>query len=661
MNTQPVGRAFGALLLLASFWAGPACAARGKVVDDPLPALVTDAATLGATDRTAAIAVLEAYLTDSPQPDIAPWATIYAGEQRRLGGDAAVARRWFEMAAERYPTHPAKDAAVLGMALVDAGAALSGNTVATLQLIDADRVPDTMNADRYRILARLAHDEGTPGRKVRDHARRALEYAAGDPVVEARVRLMLADLLDTDEDGEGADALLSQSAEEQTLTDARAALAADHYAEAARLAAAFMASWPTSTHAREAGYLARRAANSDPTRAGRVCGLLPLSGEYAGPGKRLQEVLTLANTRTGSQMELRFADTMGDPVKAVAALEKLVVDDGCVAIVGPLLKEEAGPVAEAAQALRVPIVTLTQSGDPQLAGDFVFNGFLTLDQQVNALLDQAMGTLGKTRFAVMLPANSYGEATRDLFAAGVEQRGGVVVRVVSYDENSTDFRKKAQELAAKDYKARAGELARIRREYEAKGQDPSKAMLPPVVEFDAIFIPDSYRRVRLLTSALAYEEFAVGSFRPFRGASPILLLGLNGWNNSALAEGGGQYVEGSIFVDAFLPNHASANADGFATAYREAYGRDAMVIDAVAYDATRLLAGVIAVEKLDREKIRSELLTARLKDPVAGGAGFGADRQIERKLLVLTVANGRVATWKSPEDALPTEGLPPDP
>jgi branched-chain amino acid transport system substrate-binding protein len=661
MKIFRAGRPLGALLLVASLWAGPACAARSKAADASMPALVTDAAALGGTDRTAAIALLEAYLTDSPAADVAPWATIYAGEQRRLGGDSQVARRWFEAAAERYPTHPAKDAAVLGMALVDAGAALSGNTVATLQLIDAENVPDTMNADRYRILARLAHDEGTPARKVRDHARRAVEYAAADPVVEARVKLMLADLLDTDDSDGGPSSAPNQSAEEQTLSDARAALAADRYADAARLAATFQASWPTSSHSREVAYLARRAANSDPTSAGRVCGLLPLSGEYAAPGKRLQEVLTLANTRTGSQMELRFADTAGDPTKAVAALEKLVIDDGCVAIVGPLLKEEAGPVAEAAQALRVPIVTLSQSGDPQLAGDYVFNGFLTLEQQVNALLDQAMGTLGKTKFAVMLPANSYGESTRDLFAAGVEKRGGVVVRVVSYDENSTDFRKKAQELAAKDYKARAGELARIRREYEAKGQDPSKATLPPIVEFDAIFIPDNYRRVRLLTSALAYEEFAVGSFRPFRGASPMLLLGLNGWNNSALAEGGGQYVEGAIFVDAFLPTHSSANADGFATAYREAYGREPMVIDAVAYDATRLLASAVGAEKLDRDKIRSELLTVQLKDPITGGTGFGADRQIERKLLVLTVANGRVATWQSPEDALPAEGLPSDP
>ena len=58
---------------------------------------------------------------------------LWAGEQRRLARNPAEARRWFEQLAARYLSHQLKDSAILGMAMVDAEKALSGNTLATMQ------------------------------------------------------------------------------------------------------------------------------------------------------------------------------------------------------------------------------------------------------------------------------------------------------------------------------------------------------------------------------------------------------------------------------------------------------------------------------------------------------------------------------------------------
>ena len=129
------------------------------------PDIVQRASVIASADRMAAIRLLEGELNSGRHdPNIEPWALLWAGEQRRLSQDMAQARAWLERLAQQYPIHPLKDPAILGMALVDADTALSGNTLATLQLMGEANVPPTMNADRFRILARAqGSSNGTTG------------------------------------------------------------------------------------------------------------------------------------------------------------------------------------------------------------------------------------------------------------------------------------------------------------------------------------------------------------------------------------------------------------------------------------------------------------------------------------------------------------------
>ena len=48
----------------------------------------------------------------------------------------------------------------------------------------------------------------------------------------------------------------------------------------------------------------------------------------------------------------------------------------------------------------------------------------------------------------------------------------------------------------------------------------------------------------MVASALAFEEFPVGKFRPKRDMTPVTLLGLNAWNNEELARRGGMTLAG---------------------------------------------------------------------------------------------------------------------
>jgi ABC-type branched-subunit amino acid transport system substrate-binding protein len=609
-----------------------------------MPTLIHRAQALADTDRMAAIRLLEDYISrPTKDPLVTPWALLWAGEQRRLGGDEDAARLWFERLASRHPTHRLKGPAQLGMAVVDAGDSLSGNSLATLSLIGDAGVPDSLNADRYRILARVGADEGTSRRKVRLYVDKAVHYSRADATVQARVSADLSDLI---EDGESHEVLGTQGAELQALTKARKALNSNRFDTAIDLAGQFLFTWPASSHGLEAKYIIRRAKAGNPSTPNKVGVLLPLTGDYAPAANRVKAAIEMSNRANGSALTLVFSDTAGSVEKTVDQVQKLVIEEGCVALLGPLLRANGEAAAKHAQALRTPMVVMTQSGEPTMAGDFVFRGFLTMDQQVDALLDHAIQRAGHRRFAILHPRNGYGDKARDLFGAGVERRGGSVVSIIGYETDTADFRPMARELAKTtlDEGAKA-ELMMLRAQAVRRGKDPLKIKVPDNLGFDAIFIPDDYQRLVLVASALAYEDFPIGRFGRGKTDKPIQLLGLNGWNDPSLAQSGGRYIWDSVFVDAF---HSSAYAppiQQFTALFEEEYGHPPEVTDALAWDVLRLLSPAVQKGRASREAIQAALPKVRLTDPVAGGTHFGPDREVEREVMILTIKPSGIDQW----------------
>ncbi len=608
-----------------------------------LPDVVEHA--LGMRNRTAAIALLEREAKGADDTD-APMILLHAAELRRLAGQAEEARAAFQRITEEWPASPAKDPAVLGLTVIDAGASASGNALATLALIDDDGVPDTLNADRYVLLAKAKAAEGADESAVKALSDKALAYAAAARDVERRVTKAVVAIETQPE----AEPISEGPADLAAIEQIRAAVAAGDLARAGELAARFAEAFPDSPFVREADYAKRRAATGVKPDPGLVAVLLPTTGSYALPAANLRAAIELGNEHAGGKLRLAFFDTGGTPEGCVKALEKATIEQGASLVLGPLLKEEALVCAPAAQAIHVPMITLTSSEEVLVAGDQVYRAFPSTEQQVEALLEETYDTRAIKRYAILHPTTPFGENAARIFTDAVTARGGTVTVRQSYDPNASDFRAPVKLLGKKDYKARASEYARLKKDAEKAKQDPDKVVLPPIIEYDAIFIPDNYQRVALIAAALAFEEFPVGRFKARREDTPIPLLGLSAWNNDELARRGGAYVQDSIFVDAFDPRVDDAPTDTFLDAWKEKGKGDATVVEAVAYDTTRLLAQIVATGG-DRA---AALGAARLTNPVAGTTGFGPDRQLGRAWRLLTVTREGVGPLQPPEPAEPS-------
>ncbi len=620
-----------------------------KDTEEEAPSLIHQAMALAEDDRLEALALLEDYLADGQDPLLIQQSALYAGEQRRLMGDLETAATHFQFLRQQ---HPGVEPAIVGLALVHHEQGLSGNALASLEMVGDEGMPDTLNADRYRVLALAAMAEEAPPEEQLLLAEKALEYALADEGVTARVRLDLGSVLP--KEAEGMDGLVPADAD--ALVRAQDALASGNHTEAIRLSDALETQYPDSLLRPEAAWIRMRAEAGDPFQAQKVGVLLPLTGTYSPAGKQLQEALELALRDAASPVELIFRDTGGTPETAVETFRTLVLEDGVAAVVGPLLKEVALPIAAEAQAAQVPLLTLSQVGGLTETGPWIFRGVLTIEQQVRSLVDHVMGPMGLQSFVVLAPDNSYGRSANDAFVHLVTERGGEVKRIVFYDPEATDFRTAAAELGLKNYEApdRKEELYRLRRQAEARGVDPYKVVLPPLMDFEAVFVPDNARRVPIVASSLAYEEFSIGSFSPRRSMDPVPLIGLNGWHHPTIASQGGQYTRNAIFVDAFDGEDGDASVQAFVSSFRSEFGRTPGVLESLVYDVGRLLA--VACEEIpdDRADLRQQLSNASLEQPVTGGHTFGATREVERKLLVFRISEEGIERWTEPEDALPS-------
>ena len=644
-------------LLLLALLLMPSSAMAGRRARPPVgrdPAIVQQALSL--PDRTEAILLLEDYLARGSNPALVSEVRIHAGEQRRLAGDLPRARAHFETAAaEKSRT---QRVAELGLALVHLEGNRSGNALATLRFVPEESAPDTMNADRFRILAL----EALAGRGSGDGsalAEKALAYASTDATVRQRIRLDLAALLPAAPNETDAS---PENAEMQAIIRAEAALAARDFQETLRLVEALHTAFPESDLADRADWLAKRARASDPYSARRIGVLLPLSGPYGAAAMQVRRALEMAAEDSGSGMELVFRDTAGEIETGRVAFESLLIAEGVAAIIGPLLKDVALAVAEDAQASGTPLVTLTQATGITEVGEWVFRGMITPEQQIDSLLAHAMGELGMARFAVMAPDNSYGHGVVETFHRKVVERDGQVMISVFYDPEASDLRPYASELGQKDYKARWRELRDLKKEAEEVGMDPDKVVLPPLVDFEAIFIPDSARRVPLVASALAYEEFAIGGFKPKKNMEALPLMGLNAWHNPSLPEMGARYVRHSLFVDAFSATRSDPAVEAFVSRFLAEVGQDPGVLEAVVYDLGKIVGVATRTSPPSREAFRTALAGVGLSQPVAGGGSFGPTREVAREMIVFTIdTEGIVEAIPDPtllppgEAPLPTE------
>ncbi|WP_413289445.1 penicillin-binding protein activator [Bdellovibrio sp. HCB337] len=370
--------------------------------------------------------------------------------------------------------------------------------------------------------------------------------------------------------------------------------------------------------------------------------VLPLTGKNAAIGqKALRGVeLGLGLNNPGSGFRLAVMDSEGNPDGARRGVERLVKEDNAIAIVGSLLSKTAPAVAAKADELGVPTIGLSQKSGLTEIGPTVFRNALTSEMQVRYLVRTAMEDYGMKRFAIVYPNDPYGVEYTNLFWDEVLARGGTIASVQTYHPKETDFRYAIQRLVGTyyiegrvdEYKARIKQAAEVEKKKSARVSHEEE-VLPPIVDFDAVFIPDS---------AKAMGQIA--AFLSFSGVKNVKLMGTNLWNTPGLAKRAGNFANSLIFVDSFLPQTAAHSR--FVQEYKGLYNEEPSLIEIQAYDSALILRQLVAQGAATRESLTRELTSLKKFPGALGVLNMSPDREIQRPLMALTLDKGEITPLK---------------
>jgi len=639
---------------------------------------------LGA-DRASGIEALEAFVDRFPRSHLADDASLRLAELALEDGRESDALQHLSWVIRRHPKGDRSDLARIEFARLQRARGHPASAYRTATQIRLSLLESEERRQAHRLLADLAAENGKTAAQLRWLSRvradqadeqaaaridgeieqllltmnaEELEEAAeqlGKRVPAAAVRLRQAELALGAGDPAGAEAALAH-ASKLPLTD-------DDVVRLAALENALRGGpGPRSDLLAELPSIEDIQIEilPDPTTTSGTLGVvLPLSGSFAAYGEESLLGILLAvgafdTDASGGRSQIRVLvrDSGGSAAGAARGVRSLAEEPGLLAIIGPLLAEEAESAAEAAEDEAVPLIALTQREEVARNRPHVIRLGSSPRLEAELLADYALRELGYRRFAILYPRDSYGTALRAAFWDAVEARGGSVVGVAAYDPEATDFaepirsiigyqflsggeraalaeRQKLLKRARRMPPERAAEL----REEAAKITGPRGEPLPPFIDFEALFIPDSQENASLIAPHLAFHDV--------RG---VRLLGPSGWNDPDLVRIGGKHVNGAIFTGDFYPQSSYPFVIEFVRRFRQTFGSEPSFLSAQGFDAANLLMLQLARDRRTREQVVEGLLATRAYPGVSGITSVRHDGNAVKRPYLLGVSHGQIVS-----------------
>ncbi len=639
-----------------------------------------DALSLLADDPAAGEQRLVVFIQNWPRSPISADASVRLAEIALARGDQDGALRHYYFVIRHFPDGNRIDSARVGAASIEFD---RGNEDAVMRVLDRLQPRRLSGAERRLASHLLAETARDPVVRIRWLA--TLRADEPDEQARARIDSQIDDLLAplgraqlarvvkrVEPEIPAARALLADAERALDIGDfdaarreiksasrmqmapayaARLALAADRLRalESGRADTEF---FPTFEDAARAGMPSTGSAQ------GSIGVVLPLSGNFAAFGQEaLRGILLAAGTfdahlpvERRPRIRIEIRDSGGSPGLASAAVRELAREKHVTAIIGPLLSKECEAAAVTAQIQRVPLLALTSRQEVAIGRSYVFRVRTPPSDEAQTLADYAMRKLGAQRFAILYPRDVYGRGLSGLFWSAVEERGGRVVALASYDAEAVDFGSSIRRLVGYELLTSEEEKLIAEREKlirsarrlpaeeavlvreEARGMlGPTGEPLPPIVDFDAIFIPESHEKVALIAPQLAFHE-----------ATGAILLGADAWNHPDLVSIARKHVEGAYFTASFYGDSSVAYVREFADRYVETFGAPADDFSASAYDAANLLLVQLARGVTSRRDLRDRILEVKGFPGVSGVLSMRSDGNARKRPFLLSVRRGQI-------------------
>ena len=302
---------------------------------------------------------------------------------------------------------------------------------------------------------------------------------------------------------------------------------------------------------------------------------------------------------TPPRIRFILEDNKSTPEGAIAAYNKLIHEDGVVALLGPAastLTEAAFPVAEENR-----IVAIAPSSAAQglsALGDFVFRVNLTVEKRIPPGVHRTQATLGYQKVAILADnIDVFSRSAADVYSETLAALDVAVLTTETFSSHAENLR---------------AQLTRIRD-----------------LEPDAVLVAaNTFDQPTVLVQG---REVGIPDDVPF--IVPALGLGQ--------VEQAGAAAEGVITFAAWTNTAETPASQAFVRNYAARYGEQPTVYTALAYTSVQLLVNAISeAGSTDSDAIREALAATSDFETVLGGFSYDAVGDADYDPVILIVRDG---------------------
>ncbi len=385
--------------------------------------------------------------------------------------------------------------------------------------------------------------------------------------------------------------------------------------------------------------------------------ILPLSGSLSEQGKGLlngiQYAVDLHNQGKKTSVELVVRNSGSRIVRAVKEAQDLCKNEEVVAIIGELESDITAAIGAVAQENGVVLLAPTATADSLTSiGSYIFQLNSSLSIRAKMIAEYAVSGLGLKRFAVLAPADEYGQSMRDSFVNTVNRLGGEVLAEKWYFEGAKDLGAQFKAIREAGIKQMIEDSRLVivpEEEFDDKyAEEPQqgktlyvKQTIPELVDstglavtsIDGIFLPVYSEDLPYVIPQFVFYNLCT---QVFGGAY---------WNDIEVLNDNRRYIDGAVFLSDFYIDPSNFSYYRFRDEYRKKNGKTPEKMAIYGYDTVRLLLSVMETKPLSRKQVRDRLAEVQNFVGIRGRISFDKDR-VNSSLPLLQYKGGKIIQIK---------------
>ena len=368
--------------------------------------------------------------------------------------------------------------------------------------------------------------------------------------------------------------------------------------------------------------------------------VLPLTGVHERIGIRclngLQLGLGLYDDKP-SDFQLAVVDSKASSHFIRESMRKIVFQHKAIGVVGGVVSQAASALSSLAQDFMIPIILLSQKSNLTDGKSFVFQNAVSSKYIIQSLVNVLMDKQGHKDFAILYPNDPFGVGYANLFWDYVNLKGGRVVGVQTYKPGEVDFTDSVKRLTGTYYFEDRDEEYRehlktwFSKKRIKRNRKQLKNLLPPIVDFSVLFIPDSIKVLHHIVPYMAFQNI-----------KGVTLAGPGLWNSPRLLKQKKEQIEGAVFADALIVPHPRFKTSDFFIKFQEVFKYEPGLFEFLSYQSALALRQVIADGKKSREGVKEGLMQLKGLDSPIGPIQISENREFVYPITNFSVKNKQI-------------------